>query len=159
MYFHNSLIPRGAYFLLPLESKQEATSGWNFTKCISEVKVNQLKVKNIQVKWAHAPLIYAPSLLSNSLILTFQPANHIHNAFMQPSMGILDSLSSRVIKDLTLSRRQIFRCINFGVGESSRNLYLNMMNLYLVKFEARWILNEPAFFVLLFCLFKSESWP
>ena len=27
MYFHNSLIPRGAYFLLPLESKQEATSG------------------------------------------------------------------------------------------------------------------------------------
>ena len=27
MYFHNSLIPRGAYFLLPLESQQEATSG------------------------------------------------------------------------------------------------------------------------------------
>ena len=50
MYFHNSLIPRGAYFLLPLESKQEATSGWNFTKCISEVKVNQLKVKNTHVK-------------------------------------------------------------------------------------------------------------
>ena len=45
MYFHNSLIPRGAYFLLPLESKQEATKGWNFTKYISEVKVNQLKVK------------------------------------------------------------------------------------------------------------------
>ena len=50
MYFHNSLIPRGAYFLLPLESKQEATSGWNFLKCISEVKVNQFKVKNIHVK-------------------------------------------------------------------------------------------------------------
>ena len=50
MYFHNSLIPRGAYFLLPLESKQEATSGWNFTKCISEVKVNQLKVKNMHVR-------------------------------------------------------------------------------------------------------------
>ena len=50
MYFHISLIPRGAYILLPLESKQEATSGWNFTKCISEVKVNQLKVKNIHVK-------------------------------------------------------------------------------------------------------------
>ena len=49
MYFHNSLIPRGAYFLLPLESKQETTSGWNFTKCISEVKVNQLKVKNMHV--------------------------------------------------------------------------------------------------------------
>ena len=50
MYFHNSLIPRGAYFLLPLESKQEDTSGWNFTKCISEVNVNHLKVKNILVK-------------------------------------------------------------------------------------------------------------
>ena len=50
MYFHISLIPRGAYLLLPLESKQEATWGWNFTKCISEVKVNQLKVKNMYVK-------------------------------------------------------------------------------------------------------------
>ena len=50
MYFHNSLILRGAYFLLPLEGKQEAISGWNFTKCISEVKVNQLKVKNMHVK-------------------------------------------------------------------------------------------------------------
>ena len=45
MYFHNSLIPRGAYFLLPLESKQEAT-----TKCISEVTVNQLKVENVHVE-------------------------------------------------------------------------------------------------------------
>ena len=50
MYFHNSLIPRGAYFLLPLESKQEATFGWNFTKCISEVKFNQSKVNNIHAK-------------------------------------------------------------------------------------------------------------
>ena len=50
MYFHISLIPRGAYFILPLESKQEATWGWNFTKCISEDKVNQLKVKNMYVK-------------------------------------------------------------------------------------------------------------
>ena len=50
MYFHNSLIPRSAYFLLPLESKQEAKWGWNFTKYISEVKVNQLKVKNIHVE-------------------------------------------------------------------------------------------------------------
>ena len=50
MYFHNNLIPRDAYFLLPLESKQEPTSGRNFTKCISEVKVNQLKVKNMHVR-------------------------------------------------------------------------------------------------------------
>ena len=56
MYFHNSLIPRGAYFLLPLESKQEAISGWNFTKCISEVKVNQLKWKIFMLKWAYPPL-------------------------------------------------------------------------------------------------------
>ena len=49
MYFHKSLIPKDAYFLLPLESKQEATLGWT-SKCISEVKVNQLKVKNIHVK-------------------------------------------------------------------------------------------------------------
>ena len=57
MYFHNSLIPRGTYFLLPLESKQEATSGWNFIKCISEVKVNQLKVKNEHVKMGISTLI------------------------------------------------------------------------------------------------------
>ena len=50
MYFHNSLIPRGAYFLLPLKSKQDATWGGNFTKCISEVKVNQLKVKYMHVR-------------------------------------------------------------------------------------------------------------
>ena len=56
MYFHNSLIPRGAYFLLPLESKQEATSGWDFTKCNSEVKVNQLKVKICMLEWAYPPL-------------------------------------------------------------------------------------------------------
>ena len=55
-FFINSLISRGAYFLLPLESKQEASSGWNFTKCISEVKVNQLKVKNKHVKMGNPPL-------------------------------------------------------------------------------------------------------
>ena len=37
-------------FFLPLESKQEATLGWNFKKCISEVKINQYKVKNMHVK-------------------------------------------------------------------------------------------------------------
>ena len=53
MYFHISLIPRGAYFLLPLdmlESKQEDETRWNVTKYISEVTANQLKVKNIHVK-------------------------------------------------------------------------------------------------------------
>ena len=31
----------------------------------------------------------------------------------------------------------ILRCINFGIGESSPNLFLSMVNLYLVNFEAR----------------------
>ena len=50
--------------------------------------------------------------------------------FMQPSMGTLNSPSSRVIKDSTPSRRRILRCIDFGIGESSPNLFLNMVNLY-----------------------------
>ena len=33
-----------------MESKQEVTSGWNFTKCIPEVKVNQLQVKSMHVR-------------------------------------------------------------------------------------------------------------
>ena len=71
-------------------------------------------------------------------------------------MGILNSPSSRVVKDSMPSRCRILRCINFVTGESSPNSFLNMMNLYLVKFEAGWILNKRA---LLFCLFESESWP
>ena len=63
MYFHISLIPRGAYFLLPLESKQEDTSGWNLAKYISEVKVNQLKVKNIHVKMGLSTFKYKISIL------------------------------------------------------------------------------------------------
>ena len=50
LYLHNSLIPRVAYFLLPLKRKQEASWGWNFTICISEVKVNQLKVNYTHAK-------------------------------------------------------------------------------------------------------------
>ena len=37
---------------------------------------------------------------------------------MQPSMGTLNSPSSRIVKDLTPSRRRILRYINFGIGES-----------------------------------------
>ena len=37
MYFHNSLIPRGAYFLLPLESEQEATYDIKEKKVISKI--------------------------------------------------------------------------------------------------------------------------
>ena len=46
-------------------------------------------------------------------------------------------LPSRVVKDSVPSQHRILRCINFGIGESSPNLVLDMMNLYLEKFEAR----------------------
>ena len=61
-------------------------------------------------------------------------------------MGTLNTPSSSVVKDSTPSRRQILRCINFGFGEPSPNLFFNLVNLYLVKFEAQWILNERAFY-------------
>ena len=59
---------------------------------------------------------------------------------MQPSIGTINSPSSRIVKILTPSRRRtcrILRCINFGIGESSPNLFLNLLNLYLIKFETR----------------------
>ena len=56
---------------------------------------------------------------------------------MQPSMSTFNSPSSRVVKDSAPSRRRILRCLNFGIGESLPNLLLNMVNLYLDKFEAR----------------------
>ena len=54
MYYHNSLIPRRAFFLLPLVTKQEATSGWNLTECILKVKVNQLE-ENTHVRMVTPP--------------------------------------------------------------------------------------------------------
>ena len=74
---------------------------------------------------------------------------------MQLSIGTLKSPSSRVDKDLTPSPRRILRCINFGIGESSANLFLNMLNLYLVKFEALSFERTGV----LFCLIESESCP
>ena len=56
MYLHNSLIPRVTFLLLALGGKQEATSGQNLTKCISELKVNQLKLKYTHVKIDSYPL-------------------------------------------------------------------------------------------------------
>ena len=76
--------------------------------------------------------------------VTWEPAQQkpvlIHtqvlkDLLMQPSMGTLNSPSSRVVKDSTPSRRQILRCVDFGIGESSPISFLNMMSLYLVKFE------------------------
>ena len=65
---------------------------------------------------------------------------------MQPSMANLNSPSSRIVKDATPFRRRILMCINFGNGESSPNNFLDVVNLYLIKFKERWILNERAFY-------------
>ena len=76
---------------------------------------------------------------------------HFLEWFMQPSMGTLNSPSSRVVKDSTPSWRRILRYINFEIGESSPILFLDMVNLHLIIFEAWWILNETC--VLLFYYF------
>ena len=47
---------------------------------------------------------------------------------MQPSMGTLNSPSSRVVKDSTPPRHRILRYINVGIGASSPVLFLDMVN-------------------------------
>ena len=78
---------------------------------------------------------------------------------MQPSMGTLHLPSSRVVKDSTPSRRRFLRWINFEIGESSPNLFLNSVNLYLVRLKHCESWTTGRFIVLLFSLFKSKSWP
>ena len=75
---------------------------------------------------------------------------------MQPSMGTLNSSSSRVVKVSTPSWRLILRYINFGMGESSPILFFDMMNLHLIIFEAWWILNKRAFYC--FIIFFILKW-
>ena len=65
---------------------------------------------------------------------------------MQPSMGTLNSPSSRIVKDSTPSRRRILRYINFEIGESWPIAFLDMVNLPLIIFEAWWYLNERAIY-------------
>ena len=82
------------------------------------------------------------------------------SSLMQPSMANLNSPSSRIVKDATPFRRRILRCINFGNGESSPNNFLDEVNLYLIKFKERWILNERALnYSFIILLFESESLP
>ena len=71
---------------------------------------------------------------------------------IQPSMANLNSPSSRVVKDSTHFRRRILRCKHFGKGESWPSLFLDVVNLDLIKFRHRWILNERTFysFIILF---------
>ena len=57
-----------------------------------------------------------------------------------------------------LSRHQILRCLNFGIGESLPNLFLDMMNL---PHEIWSIVNLEWMGIFLFCYFvylESESW-
>ena len=61
----------------------------------------------------------------------------LYSFFMQPSMANLNSPSSRVVKDSMPFRRRILRCINFGNGESLPSLFLDVVNLYLIKFRER----------------------
>ena len=76
----------------------------------------------------------------------------VSKSFMQPSMANLNSPSSMVVKDSTPFRRRILRCKNFGKGESWPSLFLDVVNLYLIKFRHQWILNERTFysFIVLF---------
>ena len=77
-------------------------------------------------------------------------------SLMQPSISIWKSPSLRVVKDLTLSRRQILRCLNFGICGLSPNLFLHMVNLHLIIYKGWWILNEHALYC--FIMFWTQQW-
>ena len=85
-------------------------------------------------------------------LLIFFPVFFLTQKLMQPSMANLNSPSSRVVKDSTPFRRRILRCKHFGKGESWPSLFLDVVNLDLIKFRHRWILNERTFysFIILF---------
>ena len=86
--------------------------------------------------------------LRNIILFTIAGFTLSYARYSKPRNGYdvtLNSPSSRVVKDSTPSRRRILRGINYGIGESSPDLFSNMMDLYLVQFEARLILNELAF--------------
>ena len=78
---------------------------------------------------------------------------------MQPSIGILNSPSSRVVKDSTSSQRRNLRFINFGIGESlsiSFSIKRIIMLQYLKHGES-WM--NMCFTVLLFIYFKVNLDP
>ena len=107
----------------------------------TEQRICAQNLRENSIKW---PLILyllqvPPFTMFNVHLSIKMERNEIAKCYclMQPSVDILNSPSSRIVKDSTPSRRQILRCINFGIGESSPNLFLNMLNFYLVRFEAR----------------------
>ena len=88
----------------------------------------------IVLRWEPNSITLVFDAFTVSLLFVIHVETLAISLLMQPSTSILYSPSSRVAK--------IRRHLDV---ESSSNLFLNMMNLYLVKFEARWILNERAF--------------
>ena len=66
---------------------------------------------------------------------------------MQPSMGTLNSPSSRIVKD------DILRYINFGIGESYPISFLDIVNLHLMISKAASMVNVERTCVLLFYYF------
>ena len=125
---------------------------------INDVILNVPDYLHVQVIW-HTVLCLWEKIwkFKNSFLCSKTHLWHVYNVkmpnwtrnesnLMQPSMANLNSPSSRIVKDSTPSRRRILRCIDFGNGESSPNLLLDVVNLYLIKFKERWILNERAFY-------------
>ena len=143
MYFHNSLSPRGAYFLLPLESKQEANSGWNFTKCISEVKVNQLKVKNMHAKMGIS--IFKFYLLPTTL-------NLLANALVFPHFDYCSPVWTNCICELSNSLQILqnkLACVLLSAD--IRRPISDMMNILCWdKLHERW--NKHLLVIVFKCL-------
>ena len=115
------------------------------------------KKKEIQSKWSKLhkkdPILHVTTTFSLKQGETRTRHGLIPHPLMQLSIGTLNSPSSRVVKDSTPSRRRILRYINFGIGESSPVLFLDMMNLHLIMFKAWWILNERAFYCFIIFLY------
>ena len=155
IYFHNSLIPRGAYFLLPLESKLEATSGWNFTKCISEVKVNQLKVKNMHVKMGISTFkqnsLFKAGFMPKSLAVFQHWRVSCWHFYSHSScvMSVKCSWSGFFFNSATLGVAFCYRSISWMLMTSKTEMYkwesgekqlaLSVWFLYNISFTTTWI--------------------
>ena len=68
---------------------------------------------------------------------------------------------------MTPSWRQTLRCINYRIGESSTSLFLHMVNLYLIIFEAWWIClkmnhdlekNKSAWWIFIQLNFQGDEY-
>ena len=123
-----------------------AQRGVNFMWTVKLLNIS----KNIQKShFSYTIVVSLPQGVFKDFKWSTQPNPPI--LLMQPSMGTLNSPSSRVIKDSTPSQRQILRYINFGIGESSIILFLDMVNLHLINIWS--MVNLERTCVLLFYYF------